>query len=302
RRVSPRWAIASAFTRATSIDGTSTESSRTHDWYNPCLVPARMLVDMTLQGFAASADLAIAISIAALSVSALRSGRRPRRMRSWLFFALASVTLVAHSAFGTQGEAHADAAALFELLTLALFAIGFVLLYGSDREQLRSIETRAELDSTTGLLNRQAFREQVAKRLHRPRRGPSAVAVVDLDGFKAVNDSRGHPAGDEVLGLVATAIRANLRADDLASRYGGDEFVVYLADCPVDSALRIMERIRAVVAAVTAGSGSTGTAPVGLALSAGRGQAFAELVDTADRALLSVKRSGKNQLLLGETV
>ena len=261
-----------------------------------------MLVDMTLQGFVATADLAIAISIAALSVSALRSGRRPRRMRSWVFFALASLTLVAQSALGTQGESFADASALIELLTLALFAIGFVLLYGADREQLRSIETRAELDQTTGLLNRQAFRELVAAHLRRPRRGPAAVAVVDLDGFKAVNDSRGHPAGDEVLGLVATAIRANLRADDLAARYGGDEFVIYLPDCPVDGALRIMERIRAVVAAVTTASGSTVTASVGLALSGNGVIDLDDLVDTADRALLSVKRSGKNQLLVGETV
>ena len=261
-----------------------------------------MLLDMTLQGFVSSADLAIAISIAALSVSALRSGRRPRRMRSWLFFALASVTLVAHSAFGTQGESLAEAAALFELLTLALFAIGFVLLYGADREQLRSIETRAELDPTTGLLNRQAFRELVAAHLRRPRHGPSAVAVVDLDGFKAVNDSRGHPAGDEVLGLVAAAIRANLRAQDLASRYGGDEFVIFLADCPVESALPIMERVRAVVAGVTAAAGSTVTASVGLALSPEGGAQLDDLVRTADRALLSVKRTGKNQLLVAETV
>jgi diguanylate cyclase (GGDEF)-like protein len=261
-----------------------------------------MLVDVTLQGFVASADLAIAISIAALSVSALRSGRRPRRVRSWLFFALASLTLVGHSAFGTQGESQAEIAALLELLTLALFAIGFVLLYGADREQLRSIETRAELDQTTGLLNRQAFRELVAAQLRRPHRGPSAVAVVDLDGFKAVNDSRGHPAGDEVLGLVATAIRANLRAEDLASRYGGDEFVVFLADCPVESALRIMERIRAVVAAVTTASGSTVTASVGLALSADGADDLDDLVDTADRALLSVKRSGKDHLLLAQNV
>jgi diguanylate cyclase (GGDEF)-like protein len=221
-------------------------------------------------------------------------------MRSWVFFALASLTLVGHSAFGTQGESQAETAALLELLTLALFAIGFVLLYGADREQLRSIETRAELDQTTGLLNRQAFRELVAAHLRRPHRGPSAVAVVDLDGFKAVNDSRGHPAGDEVLGLVATAIRANLRAEDLASRYGGDEFVVFLADCPVESALRIMERIRAVVAAVTTASGSTVTASVGLALSVDGTEDLDDLVDTADRALLSVKRSGKDQLLLAE--
>jgi diguanylate cyclase (GGDEF)-like protein len=257
---------------------------------------------MTLQAFIASADLAIAISIAALSISALRSGRRPRRMRSWLFFALGSMTLVVHSAFGTLGAGQAETAALFELLTLALFAIGFVLLYGSDREQLRSIETRAELDPTTGLLNRQAFRELVATHLRRPRRGPLAIAIVDLDGFKAVNDSQGHPAGDEVLSLVATAIRANMRAEDLASRYGGDEFVIFLPDCPVESALRIMERIRAVVAGVTAASGSTVTASVGLALSAdGRGD-LDDLVRTADRALLTVKRSGKNQLLVAENV
>jgi diguanylate cyclase len=260
-----------------------------------------MLTDMTLQAFIASADLAIAISIAVLSISALRSGRRPPRMRSWLFFALGSTTLVVHSAFGTLGAGQAETAALFELLTLALFAIGFVLLYGADREQLRSIETRAELDPTTGLLNRQAFRELVGAELRRPRRGPSAIAVVDLDGFKAVNDSRGHPAGDEVLGLVATAIRANLRAQDLASRYGGDEFVVYLADCPVDSALRILERIRAVVAGVTGASGSTVTASVGVALSADGADELDVLVRTADRALLAVKRSGKNQLLVAES-
>jgi len=260
-----------------------------------------MLVQMTLQSFVASADLAIAISIAALSVSALRSGRRPHRMRSWLFFALGSMTLVVHSAFGTLGAGQAETADLFELLTLALFATGFVLLYGADREQLRNIETRAELDATTGLLNRQAFRDLVSAHLRRPRGGPSAVAVVDLDGFKAINDSRGHPAGDEVLGLVATAIRANLRAQDLASRYGGDEFVVFLADCPVESALRIMERIRTVVASVTAASGSTVTASVGLALSAG-GDELDDLIRSADSALLSVKRSGKDQLLVAERV
>src|SRR5207245_7152318 len=124
-----------------------------------------------------------------------------------------------------------------------------------DREPLQKLETRAEVDARTGLLTRPAFRDLVSAHLRSPRGGPSAVAVVDLDGFKAVNDSRGHPAGDEVLGLVATAIRANLRAQDLASRYGGDEFVVFLADCPVEGALRIMERIRTVVAGVTAASG-----------------------------------------------
>ena len=260
-----------------------------------------MLPVMTLQGFVASADLAIAISLAALSISALRSGRRPKRMRSWVFFALASVTLVVHSALGTIGPGQADLAALFELVTLAFFGIGFAFLYGADREQLRSIETRADVDPTTGLLNRQAFRDQVSARLRSRRRRPSALAVVDLDGFKAVNDSHGHPAGDRVLGLVATAIRANLRTEDLAARYGGDEFVVYLADCSVEAALRTMERVRAIVAGVTGASGSTVTASVGLAVSVDPTDNLDDLIRTADSALLAVKKSGKDQLLLAQT-
>jgi diguanylate cyclase (GGDEF)-like protein len=252
---------------------------------------------VTLQTFVMSADLAIAISLATVSITALRSGRRPRHMRSWLLFAVGSLTLVAHSALdGLAGQA--DAAALFELLTLALFATGFVLLYGSERDQLRDIENRAERDLTTGLMNREAFNRAVGVMLRRPNRSPAAIAVVDLDGFKAVNDSRGHPTGDKVLELVASAIRANLRPRDLAARYGGDEFVVYLDACGPENALRIMERIRSVVAGITRASGAAVTASVGLAISR-EGEGFDELIQDADRALLQVKREGKDQLRLG---
>ena len=228
--------------------------------------------------------------------------RRGGVVLRWAGLCLVAVIVTATQATPAGAKTHGEAKISPPLLTLALFAIGFVLLYGADREQLRNIETRAELDPTTGLLNRQAFGELVAAHLRRRRGQPSAVAVVDLDGFKAVNDSRGHPAGDEVLNLVATAIRANLRAQDLASRYGGDEFVVFLADCPAESALRIMERIRAIVAGVTGASGSTVTASVGLALSVDGADGLDDLIRTADGALLSVKRSGKDQLLVAETV
>src|SRR2546428_5149054 len=87
---------------------------------------------------------------------------------------------------------------------------------------MRTIETHAERDATTGLLNRRAFRDAASAILARrdPSRG-SVLAVLDLDGFKAVNDSRGHPAGDQILELVAAAIRTNLRVRDVAGRYGG---------------------------------------------------------------------------------
>src|SRR5438309_11303418 len=83
---SPRWVIASAFARATSRDGRLTESRHTHDWYIACLDLTRMLLQMTLQSFVASADLAIAISIEVLSFSCLRRGRSTCRMMWMVVF------------------------------------------------------------------------------------------------------------------------------------------------------------------------------------------------------------------------
>src|SRR2546428_6598284 len=97
---------------------------------------------------------------------------------------------------------------------------------------MRTIETHAERDATTGLLNRRAFRDAASAIL--ARRDPSrdsVLAVLDLDGFKAVNDSRGHPAGDQILELVAAAIRTNLRVRDVAGRYGGGPVLT----CPPES-------------------------------------------------------------------
>ncbi len=170
---------------------------------------------VSVRGFATTADLAIAIALVALTISTLRSGQRPQRARSWLFFAAASMTLVAHAALAAFGSAEAaDMAALFEVITLALFAVGFVLLYGADREHLRTIETHAERDATTGLLNRRAFREVVAGRLQKAGHATtSALAVLDLDGFKGVNDSRGHPEGiRKIIASVSESAGASVTA------------------------------------------------------------------------------------------
>jgi diguanylate cyclase (GGDEF)-like protein len=246
----------------------------------------------------ASADLAIAVSLLALTISALRGGRRPRRARSWFLFTLASGTLVAHAAFALFDEM-SGASAGFEVLTLGLFAMGLASLYGAEREQQRTIEQHAERDATTGLLNRRAFRELAADRLAATS-ASSALAVLDLDGFKRVNDSQGHPAGDRILEVVAAAIRANLRPSDIAARYGGDEFVVFLEGCSLDEARRIMQRIRAIVATVTAASGMSVTVSVGLASSRGVAGELDQLIHAADGALIAVKQTGKDQLRVAE--
>lgn len=253
---------------------------------------------MGLSAFATSADLALALSIAALTVTALRSGRRPHRVRSWLVFAAASLALLAHTIFDALGSAvSANAAAISEVLSLGLFAFGFALLYGADRDQMRTIETHAERDATTGLLNRRAFRDAASAILARrdPSRG-SVLAVLDLDGFKAVNDSRGHPAGDQILELVAAAIRTNLRVRDVAGRYGGDEFVIFLSECGLPEAERILQRVRKIISSVSTATGSAVTASVGLVASDRAGDRLDDLIRAADHALLDSKHSGKDQL------
>ena len=236
---------------------------------------------MSVRAFATSADLAIAIALVAVTISTLRSGQRPRRVRSWLFFAFASVALLAHSLLAS-----------FDLVDL--FAFGVVLLYGADREQLRSIETHAERDATTGLLNRRAFRELARERLEKSR-AQAAVAVMDVDGFKQVNDARGHLEGDKILELVATAIRVNLRGRDLACRYGGDEFVVFLDASSATEARRVLERMRTIIASVTAAAGASVTASIGVALTSGGASELDDLIRAADHALIAVKQSGKDR-------
>src|SRR2546428_6505085 len=117
---------------------------------------------------------------------------------------------------------------------------------------MRTIETHAERDATTGLLNRRAFRDAASAILARrdPSRG-SVLAVLDLDGFKAVNDSRGHPAGDQILELVAAAIRTNLRVRDVAGRYGGGEIVVFPPESGLPETERLLPPLRKIISHVS---------------------------------------------------
>ena len=90
------------------------------------------------------------------------------------------------------------------------------------------ISILARTDALTGLLNRRAFVEELAKEIASipARNGPCAVLFLDLDDFKDINDTQGHPAGDKVLCEVAARLRSAVRADDLVARFGGDEFAI----------------------------------------------------------------------------
>ncbi|WP_308201132.1 GGDEF domain-containing protein [Paractinoplanes maris] len=112
------------------------------------------------------------------------------------------------------------------------------------REHEVRLRQQALSDGLTGLANRTCFHEQIAAELASPpESGLTAVLIIDLDGFKSVNDTLGHAAGDALLAGVADRLRVSVRAGDLVARLGGDEFAVLLRDCDVEGATHTADRI-----------------------------------------------------------
>ncbi len=164
-------------------------------------------------------------------------------------------------------------------------------------EQLR---VQATTDPLTGLANRRLFEELLAARLEEAARygRPLAVLLLDLDGFKKINDTHGHAAGDAVLREVAGALRRSLRRSDLPARLAGDEFVALLPETDGRRALALAERVCAEVAALEVAAGSAiirPSASVGAASTDGqRALDPAALLAEADGAAYAAKAAGKN--------
>lgn len=158
------------------------------------------------------------------------------------------------------------------------------------------LQQMATTDPLTGVGNRfgmaQEMERQESERVRYDR--PYTVLLVDLDHFKKVNDRWGHAAGDQVLREVAAAILSNLRDADRAFRYGGEEFVVILAETRLEGAAHFAERIREGVEAAEVRHEDEvirSTVSIGVA-EAGEG----DVLDHADRALYRAKRSGRNRV------
>jgi diguanylate cyclase (GGDEF)-like protein len=129
--------------------------------------------------------------------------------------------------------------------------------------------------------------------------GKASVVVMDLDNFKAVNDRLGHSEGDKVLAAAAMAMEKGLRGSDILARFGGDEFVALLAGTGKKDAVDVVERLRRLVGetpeVMNLPEEARITVSAGIAEFGNDGSAIDQLFDAADRALLAVKRSGKNQ-------
>ncbi len=158
----------------------------------------------------------------------------------------------------------------------------------------------ATTDRLTGIANRQSLLAELFNEVERAHRydRPLSVAFVDIDHFTAVNDTYGHAAGDVVLVGVAQTIKANLRASDMAGRYGGEEFMLILPETRPEDAGMLAEKVRQRVLRESwqaDGVALTVTVSIGIAGGQGRDVRFDALVRDADAAMYSAKSLGRNQ-------
>jgi diguanylate cyclase len=159
-------------------------------------------------------------------------------------------------------------------------------------------------DPLTGLSNRKYFDDSLVKAIAEslPRGRQLALMMTDVDHFKRFNDTYGHLTGDQVLRLVAMAVKQNVTANDIAARYGGEEFAVVLPEAMLTSAVAVAEQIRRAVMAKELMKRSTGqtlgrvTISIGVAVLR-PGDTPQTLIERADACLYAAKRSGRNRVM-----
>jgi diguanylate cyclase (GGDEF)-like protein len=187
------------------------------------------------------------------------------------------------------------------LLPLFVGCVG--LMVQLRRELIPQLLHLAQIDALSGIYNRRAFTEAATEQLRRARLSglPMAMALIDVDHFKQINDTYGHDAGDQVIRQVAELLRAAVRSSDLVGRLGGDEFAI-LVQLPAEEAAQALERTRQKIQATPVSSGDGREVQVdlsvGLATSHGRaGYDLPELMGAADAALYVAKDRGRGQVV-----
>ena len=191
-----------------------------------------------------------------------------------------------------------------------LFAFPFITLLQRSLRHARLVED-SRLDAKTGLPNSATWERQAITEVTRAVRtkSPLAIAMLDIDRFKVINDTYGHLAGDQVLKEIARTLTSVLREYDLAGRFGGEEFSLLLPQTKAVNAFRIAERIRSSIAAMSViAPGAVGgervqvTVSIGVAaLDAGTDRTFSQLMSAADAALYRAKGGGRDQVQMIST-
>ncbi len=174
------------------------------------------------------------------------------------------------------------------------------------QELIHDLYLGATTDTLTALTNRRAFLERVTQEIAASRRHriPNCVAMLDIDYFKTVNDSYGHPAGDAVLRGVARVLKEGVRTEDLVARYGGEEFAILIRQAPVKGAVIMLERLRRAVAATRINAPTPeGVVPLSVTISIGvanlnSAHSAEAAVGMADVALYNAKNEGRDRVCI----
>jgi diguanylate cyclase (GGDEF)-like protein len=195
------------------------------------------------------------------------------------------------------------AAGLAMLVLLVASAVAALRANGRAAEATAELRRIATTDSLTGLWNRRHLLERIEAETGRSRRNgrPLCLAILDVDHFKRVNDLHGHPAGDEVLRVLARRIKDSVRLSDVVGRMGGEEFAILMPETDRSQARLVCERLGAMVARspvrLPSGAGLTVTLSTGIALMAGEEESD-RLISRADCALYDAKAAGRNRVKL----
>jgi diguanylate cyclase (GGDEF)-like protein len=231
----------------------------------------------------------------------------------WVFVSIASIVclhlvLTNNVVFLGDAVAHPHFMYVFNLVGLTLALAAFVLMVETSRKTAflelekanRTIREIAMRDPLTGIYNRRHVWAEIHREEALASKGFSVfcVCLIDLDKFKSINDTFGHPAGDDVLKAVATTIQSEVRHGDCFGRYGGEEFLLLLKDTRLEGARQFSERIRQRVEALSllkipALSGIT--ISVGIA-EYRQDEKVSKTLDRADKALYVAKSGGRNQV------
>jgi diguanylate cyclase (GGDEF)-like protein len=257
--------------------------------------------------------LLIALSILTVFISVLifRSSEEEGRAFGWFTslvltgYALLLFLRGLANAYGGWTGRIAEAVRSASLWQLACMIVTVATAFGfmslSTTKLRVELLWRAQVDDLTGLLNRWALKRTALKEIQHCRRTNSGLAVVmlDLDGLKEVNDSKGHTCGDIVLQAVGGILQETVRARDSVARIGGDEFCIVLPDSSIHDAVNVAERLREEIYDLVIryrGEIIQTRASLGVACSDISGLQWQNLVEDSDSALYQAKRAGKNRV------
>ncbi len=263
-----------------------------------------------IEAFIEFFNLFVALIALYFAIRILPSISHDVRKRSWLFLSLAAITFGIAEVIGVlKALGIIKIEAIYELtqgVFVVLFAMGFYYLYTTEHRETLKLKRQSTTDDLTSLYTHGFFQTYLVNKVSNLKTDGTNLTILflDIDDFKQYNDKYGHQEGDYVLQKVAQTITQEARGEDIASRYGGEEFTLILG-CDFEVANRVAERLRASIEERCSTFSDPNikrnvTVSVGLATFGRDADAGDRLVRIADARMYKAKQLGKNQVYTGD--